>query len=443
MFSTTDTIVAIATPAGRGAIGVVRISGPLSRPIAARLLQLRRPLRVRYATRARISSGNVQDDVVATLFAAPFSYTGDDVLELSAHGSDVVLHGILTAAVEAGARLAAPGEFTLRAFLNGKVDLIQAEAVADLIDAVTPLQAVAAFDQLNGTLTGAIAAVERQLFELEAELEASVDFPDEGYHFIDPLTLGARVGAVIDQIDRMLAGAGRGRLIREGARVVLTGAPNAGKSSLFNALVGARRAIVSEKPGTTRDMVAESVDLLGLRITLVDTAGLGEASDEIEREGIGLARGAVADASLVVVVSDSSRSRILPELEPSQVYRRIDVGSKADLVRQWSDPDCLFVSTVTGEGLDALAARIRDVLVGEEIMNDTPALSNVRHIRLLQSARDGLAGLKAAILAGSVPSEEFVLIDLQAARRSLEEVTGRRTDGDLLAHIFSRFCIGK
>lgn len=443
MFSTTDTIVAVATPPGRGAIGVVRISGPLSRAIAARLLQLRRPLRVRYATRTHLQSATVQDDVVATLFAAPASYTGDDVLELSAHGSDVVLQGIVTAAVEAGARLAAPGEFTLRAFLNGKVDLIQAEAVADLIEAVTPLQAIAAFDQLNGTLTGAIASIERQLFELEAELEASVDFPDEGYHFIDPHAVGVRVGGMIDQIDRMLAGAGRGRLIREGARVVLTGVPNAGKSSLFNALVGARRAIVSEQPGTTRDMVVETVDLAGLRITLVDTAGLGESADDIEREGIGLARAAIADAALVVAVSDSSRSRVLPDLNPLQPFRRIDVGSKADLVRQWSDPDCLFVSAVTGEGLDALTARIRHMLLGEENMKDTPAISNVRHIGLLQTARDGLTELKAEILAGTAPSEEFVLIDLQAARRCLEEVTGRRSDDDLLAHIFSRFCIGK
>lgn len=443
MFSTTDTIVAIATPSGRGAIGVVRLSGPLSREIGAKLLDLPHPLHARHATLARLSAQDIRDQVVATLFTAPASYTGDDVLELSAHGSDVVLHAIVSAAISSGARLAAPGEFTLRAYLNGRLDLVQAEAVADLIDAVTPLQAVSAFDQLNGTLTAAVESIERELFDLEAELEASVDFPDEGYHFIDPHAVGSRVAAVIERIDRLLASADRGRLIREGARVVLAGVPNAGKSSLFNALIGTRRSIVSGRPGTTRDMVAETVDLSGVRVTLVDTAGIAGSADEVEREGIELARRAIADAAVVVMVSDSSRPRLEPEGDMPPPDRRIDVGTKADLGRQWSDERCVFVSALTGEGVDVLASRIRAMLVGEENMKDTPAVSNVRHATLLRNARDVLVELTEAILAGRAPSEEFVLIDLQTARRCLEEVTGRRTDDDLLAHIFSRFCIGK
>lgn len=442
MFSTTDTIVAIATPPGRGAVGLVRLSGPLSLGIGARLLRLSRPLRPRYATRAQVAARGVRDEVIATYFPAPASYTGDDVLELSAHGSDVVLQSILAAAMDEGARLAAPGEFTLRAYLNGKLDLVQSEAVADLIDAATPLQAASAFDQLNGTLTTSLAAIDQDLFALEAELEASVDFPDEGYHFIDRDVVSSRVSSVIDRIDRVLAGAARGRLIREGARVVFTGVPNAGKSSLFNALVGARRAIVSQTPGTTRDLLVETVDLGDLRVTLVDTAGLADSADEIERAGIALAREALADATVVVVVSDSSRERVSIDVG-DETRSSIEVGSKADLPRCWEDPNCVLVSTVSGEGLDVLAARIRSTILGEEDMKDVPAISNLRHIALLESVRDVLAGLNVSILDGVASSEEFVLMDLRAARLRLEELTGRRGDDDLLAHIFSRFCIGK
>ena len=229
--------------------------------------------------------------MVATYFPGPASYTGDDVVELSAHGSPVVLRAIVTAAIAAGARLAEPGEFTLRAFVNGRIDLMQAEAVADLIDAVTPLQARAAFDQLHGTLTRTIGAIDAALFDLIARLEASVDFPEEGYHFVDPDALATVAGrAASNGRDRLLADAQRGRLVREGLQIAIVGKPNVGKSSLFNALVGASRAIVTDGPGTTRDLVTEVVDLDGLRVTLVDTAGLRETSDSIEAEGVERAR---------------------------------------------------------------------------------------------------------------------------------------------------------
>src|SRR5688572_3619080 len=270
MFSTSDTIVAIATPPGRGGIGVIRISGPDAAPIASKLTGRDRPLKPRHATFAKVAIGarhqRLLDQVVLTYFVAPASYTGEDVVEISAHGSPVVLASMLRAAIAAGARLAEPGEFTLRAFLNQKLDLIQAEAVADLIDAVTPLQARAAFDQLEGTLTTAITSIEKDLFDIVAKLEASLDFPDEGYHFVAPKDAAASIAGVIGRIDSLLAQAARGRLIREGAQVAIVGAPNVGKSSLFNALLNANRAIVTAVPGTTRDLLTERADIGGLSL---------------------------------------------------------------------------------------------------------------------------------------------------------------------------------
>src|SRR6267142_895120 len=323
MFSTTDTIVAIATPPGRGGIGVVRLSGPDALAIARRLITHQGELVPRHATFTRT---HAIDQVVVTYFPSPHSYTGEDVVELSAHGSPVVLRAIVESAIAHAARLAEPGEFTLRAFLNGRMDLMQAEAVADLIDAVTPLQARAAFDQLQGTLTRVIADIDAALFDLVARLEASVDFPDEGYHFLPPSDVAAAIDGLLDRTRALLAGARRGRLIREGLQVVIVGAPNVGKSSLFNALVGSGRAIVTDIPGTTRDLVTEVIDLDGLRVTLVDTAGLRETHDPIEVEGVARSHQAVAVADLVLSVEDQSRPRSNGSDSPEErePFRRAD-----------------------------------------------------------------------------------------------------------------------
>jgi tRNA modification GTPase len=442
-FSTTDTIVAIATPPGRGGIGVVRLSGADAHSVARQLIAHHAPLEPRHATFTSILE---IDQVVAIYFPAPASYTGDDVVELSAHGSPVVLRTIVAAAIERGARLAEPGEFTLRAFLNGRIDLTQAEAVGDLIDAATPLQARAAFDQLQGTLTHAIGDIDAALFDLIARLEASVDFPEEGYHFVEAGELAATIDRLIARAESLLAGARRGRLVREGLQIAIAGRPNVGKSSLFNALAGASRAIVATTPGTTRDLVTEVVELDGLRVTLVDTAGLRETGDAVEAEGVARSLGAQRVADLTLLVVDRSVPQAAEESLQNTDNKRLTVANKNDLPAAWTRNDVIEVSARTGDGLDALRARIVEALGAgaTEPLNDRPELTNVRHITIVQRALDALVRARAAALAdGGSLSEEFVLADLQDARAALEEIAGRRAPEDLLAHIFAKFCVGK
>ena len=488
MFSTDDTIVAILTPPGRGGIGVVRGSGGRAREIAAAILDRAEPLVPRHATLCHVKwpatsagcrdqgsgVGAVRgrgdtsiDHVIATCFLAPASYTGEDVVEIGAHGSPVVLREIVRAALGAGARLAEPGEFTLRAFLNGRLDLIQAEAVADLVDAVTPLQARVACDQLDGTLTAAIADIDRGLFDLIARFEASIDFPEEGYHFVDAGSGTREVDALAERIDALLSDADRGRLVREGLQVVVSGKVNVGKSCVFNELVGTNRAIVTPVAGTTRDLVIEVVDLDGLCVGLVDTAGIPTTADVVESEGVTRARGAASVADLVVVVLD--RSQPLDEgdaevLADTAWTPRVIVVNKGDLPAAWTIADLearlgasaagarragdrraiVQTAAVTGEGLAELRARLVGLLEGAEPSRGGPAVTNIRLVELLRRAR---ASLGQAITGldgptGAMP-EEFVLADLQQARGAIEEITGKRSTEDLLRHIFERFCIGK
>jgi tRNA modification GTPase len=393
----------------------------------------------------------VRDQVVVTLFAKPHSYTGDEVVEISGHGSPVVLQSIVQAAMAGGARLAEPGEFTLRAFLNGKLDLIQAEAVADLVDAVTPLQARAAFDQLEGTLTTSIQAIEESLFELMAKLEASLDFPDEGYHFVDRPAAAAEVRDLATRIEALVASAGRGRIIREGAQIAIVGTPNVGKSSLFNHLLNANRAIVTPLPGTTRDLLTERVDICGISAVLVDTAGIRDAGDVVEREGVSRARNAVAVADLTLLVVDRSRPLEhddLALLEATRSRRRLVVVNKIDLPALWTaidglHEDAVNVSIKESLGLDRLVERMGHALGLGVDTRDQPLVSNLRHMALLNDAHAALLRANETLSGPSHASEEFVLADLQEAAGALQEVTGRRTTDDLLTHIFSRFCIGK
>ena len=450
MYSPDDTIVAIATPAGRGGIGVVRISGPAAAGAAAVIAERTAPLEPRRATLTRVLAGDTAvDRAVLTFFPGPHSYTGEDVLEISAHGSPVLLEAIVQASMAAGARLAEPGEFTLRAYLRGRIDLVQAEAVRDLVEAVTPLQARAAFDQLEGTLTARIGEIDRALFDVSARLEASLDFADEGYHFIDPARAGAEIAGVAQSIDELLADAHRGRLVREGAQIVIAGRPNTGKSSVFNRLLGSARAIVTEIPGTTRDVLSGVVDLGGMPITLVDTAGLrAEAADRVEVEGMARARAARDVADMTLVILDRSRPLSADDealLSSTEGRPRVVAANKSDLAPEWDvaplDAEIVSVSAVTGSGFEALRTALVGATGAGERLRDTPALTNVRHAELLSRAGLSLRRAAAAAVAGT--PEEFVASDVNEARRLLEEVTGSRTADDVLHAIFSRFCIGK
>jgi tRNA modification GTPase len=450
MYQPDDTIVAVATPSGRGGIGVVRISGPESARIASALSGQREPLEPRRATFARLKAvDGAADHVILTYFPGPHSYTGEDVVEISGHGSPVLLRAIVEAAMREGARLAQPGEFTFRAFLRERIDLVQAEAVRDLVDAVTPLQARAAYDQLEGTLTDAIREIDRRLFDLTVRLEASLDFPDEGYHFVESGDASREIAAIGTDLDTLLASAARGRLVRDGLQVAITGRPNAGKSSLFNSLAGAGRAIVTEIPGTTRDLLTETIDVDGIPMTFVDTAGIrAGAVDAVEIEGIARAVAVRDVAHVILVVLD--RSRPLDDddrslLNATKDRPRVVVTNKVDMAPAWSAAaagvvDTLPVSAKTGEGLDRLRIALANAASGEPT-RDVPAITNIRHAELLRSAR-GALDRAAAAAAASAP-EEFVVSDLNEARGRLEEITGARTSDDVLHAIFERFCIGK
>jgi tRNA modification GTPase len=473
VFSTDDTIVAVATPAGRAGLGVVRIAGPRSVAIAS-VLAPGPALAARFATVRRLAAplddqgatapDAAIDQVVLTWFAAPASYTGDDVVEISGHGSPVLLDRIVRSAMRAGARLAAPGEFTLRAFLNGKLDLVQAEAVADLIDAVTPAQARLAFDQLDGTLSHALATIGEALFDLRVRLEASLDFPDEGYHFVEPGAVARECEGVRERVSALLATARRGRLLREGCTVALVGAPNVGKSLLFNALLGAGRAIVTPLAGTTRDLLTERCDIGGLAVTLIDTAGVRDSDEPIEREGIARARQAAMAADVRVVVLDRScrydgAALLVAAVDggecatgredegggaPAGAPGTVVVANKCDLASAWEAadaPGAIAVSALTGEGLDALRRAIVRAATSAEALDDTPAIANARHTALLErvEARVG----EAADQARSGEGEEIVLSTLQDAFAALDEIVGKRSSEDVLRQIFARFCIGK
>lgn len=453
MFAVDDAIVAIATPPGRSGIGIVRISGPGSREIAGQILSLRSPLVPRYATFARTRSA--LDETVSTYFPAPHSYTGQDVVEIGAHGNPIVLETLVRAAIDAGARLARPGEFTLRAFLNGKKDLVQAEAVGDLIAAATPLQARVAFDQLEGTLTTRIGEVDAILFDLIARLEASLDFPDEGYHFVEPRAAETEIGRIVEKVGLLLDDAPRGRMIRDGALVVMVGRPNTGKSSVFNRLTGSDRAIVTDVPGTTRDMITERVNIEGLAVSVVDTAGWRETNDVVEREGVARSERAREVAALLVLVIDQNQSLTGEDrrvLEESRSRPRLLLLNKSDLEpaitpddlaaeASASGDEIIAVSAKTGDGFDRLRREVVTRLTGTEVLRDPPSLSNTRHIQLLEDARTYL--LNAQQSARDAAPEEFLLTHLQAARARFDEIVGTRTSEDVLTHIFEKFCIGK
>jgi len=459
--SPTDTIVAIATPPGRAGLGVVRLSGPAAAFIAQALVDRAQPFEPRRATFGRVradgagAAGALLDEVVCTWFPAPASYTGDDVVEVSGHGNPVVLGAVVERALAAGARLARPGEFTFRAYLNGRLDLVQAEAVADLIDAVTPAQARLACDQLDGTLTREVETLAARLTSVLAAVEASIDFPDERDEIVRVPVAATEIAALLDRVGTLVAGARRGRLIREGAQVVLAGPPNAGKSSLFNQLLAADRAIVSDVPGTTRDLLTERCDVAGIPVTLVDTAGLSEAGDLVERDGVRRAHDALGVADVAVLVLDGAAPLGPAAREQAARLpgdRVIVAANKCDLAPAWpldtraigvpAAVAVLRVSAVTGAGIDALVKAVAGALgAGAGPPRDTPTITNLRHAALLARVQESLRRAQALLVHDG--GDELVAAELHEARAALSEVTGHGVRDAVLHEIFARFCIGK
>ncbi len=435
--SVDGTIAALATPPGEGAIAVVRVSGPDAFAIASRVF--RGPeLKPRTATFGRIvDGGGVVDEVVATAFAGPASYTGEDVVEISGHGGILVAARVLETVLAAGARAAGPGEFSQRAFLNGKMDLTQAEAVMDLIRAQTPRAARAAVQQMAGRIGEETRQIADAILDVVAHLEAFIDFPDEDIAPESGEQFRERISAARQRIDALLATAEEGRILREGVRLAICGRPNAGKSSLLNRLVGYDRAIVSAVPGTTRDTVEETISLRGIPFRVVDTAGLRESDDAVEQEGMRRTRAAVAEADVVIHLVDATE----PAHDPPHADGEILVVNKVDLAAS-SVPGAVAISCATGEGLDLLVATLLErVSAGNVGDRESLAAINARHQGSLTRANDALAQAAAELESGVAP--EFVAIELRLALEAVGEVTGMVDIENILGRIFSTFCIGK
>jgi tRNA modification GTPase len=457
-----DTIVAIATPPGRGGIGVVRISGPGAFSIARPMLRLKHELVPGRALFGElIDPGSVagpndgadrMDEVVVTCFAKPHSYTTEDVVEISAHGAPVVLQHIVAMALARGARVAEPGEFTMRAFLNGRMDLTQAEAVRDLIDAQTLYQAKVAAQQLDGSLSRRIGPMKQKLVTLIALLEAGIDFAEDDVAIAPAPQILAAICAVEQPLQQLSASFAYGRTVHQGLTLAIVGRPNVGKSSLFNRLVDRDRAIVTATPGTTRDLVSETVSIGGIPVHLTDTAGIRASADEAESIGIRKSIEALADADLVLIVRDASQP-LTPEDEDlkrqAKGRPKVLVANKCDLPRGRGKeseiagyPEGIATSALTGEGIGELRAEILRHAGGETGSHmEAGFLTSLRHQQRVDESLKALQAAKAAV-ANKIP-HEMLLLDLYSALRPLDEITGATTTDNILELIFSTFCIGK
>jgi tRNA modification GTPase len=455
-----DTIAAIATPPGVGGIGIIRISGPLAETIARLLCQFPKgatPLKSHQLYHARIISpatGAILDEALITLMRKPRSYTGEDLLEIQGHGNPLILETVLTEVVRAGARLAAPGEFTRRAFLNNRIDLTQAEALMGLMTARTGRGLEIAHTQLQGALHRRIEALRQALTEILATLEAAIDFSeDEGerHHSADA---AAQLQSVLDQIREVLSTYREGRMIREGANAVIIGRPNVGKSSLLNRLLGENRAIVTAIPGTTRDFIEECIDIRGIAVRLTDTAGLRNPTNIIEKEGIDRVWEKLSTADLIIAVADGSTPLTGEDydiLEKTGYHSTVPVINKADLDHRLSDREMqawlrdarpLWISAKTGAGIPALKEAIYERLTGEQTEQAAGVvITQIRHKTALEKTIGHL--LQARESLTNAMSFEFVAFDLREALDSLGEIVGVTTSEDVLDRIFATFCIGK
>ncbi len=455
-----DTICALSTAPGRAGIAVVRVSGSRCFPIIRQLFvpdQRGAELSPRQVVLGRIveaGSGSELDHGLATCFPAPHSYTGEDVAELSIHGSPVIVRAVLQELCGCGARIAEPGEFTMRAFLSGRMDLVQAEAVRDIIEATTLYQAQVASRQRSGQLSKLLAPAKKLLIDTIVQLESAVEFADEDLALESRDVLAGKLSEVKERLGQLITSFGKGRVVREGFTLAVSGRPNVGKSSIFNALLSQERSIVTEFAGTTRDLVSEYTQIGGIPVRLLDTAGLRASADEIERLGVERSHGAIAEADAVLLVIDASRPisaedwDLRTQLADSSY---IVAYNKSDLPASWSleeraayaaDHLHVDVSAMTGDNLDVLRGAIMNRLFGHSGPEaDDILLTNLRHCQCLEGALEHLG--RGAVALWSGLSEEYVLVDLHAGLSKLGELTGETGVEDLLGEIFSRFCVGK
>jgi tRNA modification GTPase len=450
-----DTIVAVATPPGRGGLGVVRLSGNQAADIATGLIRFPKlPLEIQRATLGEFcdpQGGKVLDHVVVTYFRRPHSYTAEDVIEISCHGAPVILHYLVECCLGRGARVAEPGEFTLRAFLNGRIDLTQAEAVRDLIESRTLYQARVAAQQLQGSVSARLKPHKQVLVELIARLEAGIDFAEDDVAVMESQEVLTRIDRIRGDLETLVRGYEFGRIVREGVSLAIVGRPNVGKSSLFNRLLNEERAIVTSTPGTTRDLVSETASIGGIPLRFVDTAGIRHTEDEVEKIGMERSFQAIADSDLRLVVVDASEgwtdadSNLLSKVQALGAL--LVACNKSDLPSKISKADLevtsvVWTSALTGDGIPELKARILEIAApARGLGTEGEFITNLRHQQLLKDSLLALA--KARQSAEQLVPHEMLLLDLYEALRPLDEITGATYADDVLDIIFSTFCVGK
>lgn len=447
-----DTIIALATPAGVGAISVIRISGPHSFSVTDRFF--RGKARIEQASSHSIHYGDIfnrddehLDDVLVSIFRSPNSYTGEDSVEISSHGNPLIIQKIIELFIgESDIRLAEPGEFTKRAFLNNKIDLAKAEAVADVINSRTEASFRGARNQLDGLLSNKIKELREKLVNSSSFIELELDFAEEDIEFVNQDELLKRIDDIIIEIDTLLESYSFGRVIRDGVNVALVGKPNVGKSSLLNYILKESRAIVSEIPGTTRDVIREEVSIMGILFRLFDTAGIRVSEDEIEKEGILRSRETVRNADVVILIGDALQEEpkdlLIDLLKLTSADKILKVANKIDLKKDISFESDVQISAKTGEGIDNLFKKLREKAIGNENYTEKTAIvTSLRHHNCLKKSREDLINARDSILRKM--SGEFIAVDLRNAEMSLAEIIGEVTSDDILNNIFMKFCIGK
>ncbi|VAW69021.1 tRNA-5-carboxymethylaminomethyl-2-thiouridine(34)synthesis protein MnmE [hydrothermal vent metagenome] len=455
--SNSDTIAAIATAPGRGGVGIVRVSGPKSHEIAEKILQKPPVIRKADYHTFKDSNGDTIDSGIALFFQKPRSFTGEDVLELQAHGGPVVLDLLLKRVLALGARPARAGEFTEQAFLNDKMDLAQAEAVADLIEAESAEAAKAAVRSLQGEFSQNIHDLVEKLIELRLYVEASLDFPEEEIDFLNDGKIETKLTTIETALQQVFRSARQGSLLREGMSVVIAGKPNAGKSSLLNSLAGRESAIVTEIPGTTRDVLREHIQIDGLPLHIIDTAGLRESDDPVEQEGVRRAWAEIEQADRILLVLDDSHrendhlqieEKLPPHIGITRIYNKIDVSGRGAEIQQLSPAEnreqgaetAIALSVKTGEGLKLLKTHLKQCM-GYEQSNEGRFMARRRHIEALENAETNVQSARYNLI--ELQAGELLAEELRMAQQQLSQITGEFTSDDLLGRIFSSFCIGK